>query len=73
MKKIRKITNLRNGEIHLTDAISKLDSLYGVIYEGKSYYIENRLEWLKASIEFGLDDEEFRDDLTDYMKNYITQ
>lgn len=59
------------GEIHLTDALKKLDSLYGVVFEGKSYYLSNRLEWLKASIEFGLDDEEFRDDLLGYMKSYI--
>lgn len=59
------------GEIHLTDALLKLDTLYGVVFEGESYYIENRLEWLKASIEFALDDDEFRDDLVRYMKTYI--
>ena len=59
------------GEIHLTDALLKLDSLYGVVYEGKSYYIENRLEWLRASIEFGLDDKEFRNDLVKFMESYI--
>jgi UTP--glucose-1-phosphate uridylyltransferase len=58
------------GEIHLTDALTKLDCLYGVIHEGESYYIENRLDWLKASIEFGLEDEEFRDSLLNYMKSY---
>lgn len=59
------------GEIHLTDALMKLDSLYGAVFEGKSYYLENRLEWLKASIEFALDDAEFRNDLLGYMKSYI--
>ena len=59
------------GEVHLTDALLKLDSLYGVVFKGKSYYLENRLEWLKASIEFGLDDKEFREDLLKYMKSYI--
>ncbi len=58
------------GEIHLTDALSKLDSLYGAVFEGKSYYIESRLDWLKASIEFGLDDEEFREELVRYMGSY---
>ena len=28
------------GEIQLTDAMSKLDSIYGVIFEGKTYDIE---------------------------------
>ena len=59
------------SEIQLTDALQKLDSIYGVTFEGKTYDIGNRLEWLKTSIEFALDDDEFRDDLVDYMKSYI--
>ena len=59
------------GEIQLTDALQKLDSIYGVAFEGKTYDIGNRLEWLKTSIEFALDDNEFKDDLIDYMKSYI--
>ena len=59
------------GEIQLTDALQKLDSIYGVTFKGKTYDIANRLEWLKTSIEFALDDKEFRDDLVEYMKNYI--
>jgi len=59
------------GEIQLTDALQKLDSIYGVTFKGKTYDIGNRLEWLKTSIEFALDDDEFRDDLVKYMKNYI--
>ena len=59
------------GEIQLTDALQKLDSIYGVTFEGKTYDIGNRLEWLKTSIEFALDDDEFREDLVEYLKNYI--
>ena len=59
------------GEIQLTDALQKLDSIYGVTFEGKTYDIGNRLEWLKTSIEFALDDNEFKDELIDYMKSYI--
>ena len=59
------------GEIQLTDALQKLDSIYGVAFEGKTYDIGNRLEWLKTSIEFALDDNEFKDELIDYMKSYI--
>jgi UTP--glucose-1-phosphate uridylyltransferase len=59
------------SEIHLTNALTKLDSIYGLNFKGESYYIENRLEWLKASIKFALDDDEFSDDLTNYMKSYL--
>ena len=59
------------GEIQLTDALQKLDSIYGVTFEGKTYDIGNRLEWLKTSNEFALDDDEFSQDLLKYMVDYI--
>ena len=60
-----------NDEIQLTDALSKLDEVYGVKFEGKVFNIENRLEWIKSSIDFAMCDDEFRDDLMDYMKTFI--
>ena len=68
---IRKTKPGVGGEIQLTDALSKLDNIYGAIYDGKTYDIGNRLEWLKTSIEFALDDESARDDLIEYMKSLI--
>lgn len=60
-----------NGEIQLTDALSKLDEVYGVKFDGKVFNIENRLEWIKSSIDFAMCDDEFRDDLISYMKTFI--
>ena len=60
-----------NGEIQLTDALSKLDDIYGVKFTGKVFNIENRLEWLKSSINLAMDDAEFSDDLIDYMKMFL--
>lgn len=59
------------GEIQLTDALSKLDAIYGVQFEGRTYDIGNRLEWLKTSIEFAMYDEESKDELFEYMKTFI--
>ena len=59
------------GEIQLTDALQKLDSIYGVTFEGRTYDIGNRLEWLKTSIEFAMDDEESKADLIEYMKEIV--
>ena len=59
------------GEIQLTDALSKLDSIYGFTFEGKTYDIGNRFEWLKTSIEFAMDDEESKNDLIRFMKSYV--
>ena len=60
-----------NGEVQLTDALSKLDELYAVKFEGKVFNIENRLEWIKSSIVYAMYDDEFRDDLVDYMKKFV--
>ena len=60
-----------NGEIQLTDALSKLDEVYGVKFDGKVFNIETRLEWLKSSIDFAMYDDEFKDDLINYMKSFI--
>ncbi len=59
------------GEVQLTDALSKLDVIYGSIFEGKTYDIGNRLDWLKTSIEFALDNDESRDELLNYLKEII--
>ena len=59
-----------NGEIQLTDALSKLNELYALKFEGKVFNIENRLEWLKSSIDYAMYDDEFKDDLTSYMKTF---
>ena len=56
------------GEIQLTDALQKLDSIYEAAFEGRPYDISNRFEWLKTSIEFAQDDDEFRDDLASTLK-----
>lgn len=58
------------GEIQLTDALSKLDEIYGVAFEGKTYDIGNRLEWLKTSIEFALASDD-GDELKEYLKTVM--
>lgn len=58
------------GEIQLTDALQKLDSIYGATFKSKTYDLGNRLDRIKISIEFALDDD-FKDDLVSYMKSYI--
>lgn len=59
------------GEIQLTDALSKLDAIYGDVFNGKTYDIGNRLDWLKTSIEFALDDPNSKDDLISYLKDIL--
>ena len=69
--KIRETEPGFNGEVQLTDALSKLDEIYGVKFTGGVFNIENRLEWLKSSISFAMGDDEFKNDLIGYMKTFM--
>lgn len=59
------------GEIQLTDALAKLNVIYGSIFNGHTYDIGNRMEWLMTSIEFALEDEESHDQILNYMKEKV--
>ncbi|WP_418966036.1 UTP--glucose-1-phosphate uridylyltransferase GalU [Cetobacterium sp.] len=65
----------KGGEIQLTDAILKMinDNQKVVAYnfQGKRYDIGNKIGLLKANIEFGLRNEETKDDLIKYLKEEI--
>ena len=59
------------GEIQLTDALSKLDEIYGQVFKGQSYDIGNRIDWLKTSLKFALEDEKAKEDILNFIKNEI--
>ena len=59
------------GEIQLTDALSKLDSIYGQVFTGESYDIGNRIDWLKTSLKFAMNDPEAKDDILEFIKEEI--
>ena len=61
----------KGGEIQLTDAMTQLDSIYGVVFDGTSYDIGNRIEWIKSSLEFAMDDDEAKDELKNYIQNEL--
>ena len=56
------------GEIQLTDALSKLDEIYGQVFKGQSYDIGNRIDWLKTSLRFALEDEKAKDEILNFIK-----
>jgi UTP--glucose-1-phosphate uridylyltransferase len=63
----------KNGEIWLVDAINQLmkeQEVYAVeIENGKYYDTGNKLEYLKAVVEFGLMHEELKNEFGEYLKN----
>lgn len=64
----------KNGEIQLTDAISRLGETQDVFaYEfiGKRYDTGNKLGYLKATVEFALAREEFREEFYGYLEGLL--
>ena len=59
------------GEIQLTDALSKLDEIYGQVFKGESYDIGNRIDWLKTSLKFALEDDSARDTILEFIREEI--
>jgi UTP--glucose-1-phosphate uridylyltransferase len=62
----------RGGEIQLTDALrllAKESGLFAYIYEGKSYDAGDKLGFLKATVELGLENKEFGKDFRDYLRS----
>lgn len=59
-----------NGEIQLTDAITKLmdkQAVYAYDFEGIRYDVGDKFGFIKATIDFALDRPELHDDLVDYI------
>ncbi|TAK62684.1 UTP--glucose-1-phosphate uridylyltransferase GalU [Methylobacter sp.] len=60
------------GEIQLTDAIAALmhdEQVLAYEFEGKRYDCGSKIGYLQATVEFGLEHEELKDDFRDYLKN----
>jgi len=61
----------RGGEIQLTDALQQLaeeEGLYGYVFTGKSYDAGDKLGFLKATVELGLENAEFGEAFRTYLR-----
>jgi UTP--glucose-1-phosphate uridylyltransferase len=61
----------RGGEIQLTDALRLLAQEIGLlayVYEGKSFDAGDKLGFLKATVEIGLENQEFGQDFREYLR-----
>ena len=64
----------KNGEIQLTDALrmmAKDQRMYAYQFDGKRHDIGNRLDYLKATVEFALKREDLREDFIEYLQTEI--
>jgi len=61
----------KGGEVQLTDALRALrqeEEMYACKFQGKLYDIGNKLDYLKASVEMGLDNKEIGIKFREYLK-----
>lgn len=71
---LEKLPSGRGGEIQLTDAIKRLsqsEAVYGCLFEGQRHDCGDKLGFLKATIDLALKREEFRAELTEYLKQRL--
>jgi UTP--glucose-1-phosphate uridylyltransferase len=62
------------GEIQLTDAIQKLNSIQRVFaydFEGKRYDVGEKIGFVKTTIEFALQDEELHNDILAFLTDLL--
>ncbi|MDT0161374.1 MULTISPECIES: UTP--glucose-1-phosphate uridylyltransferase GalU [Bacillus] len=63
------------GEIQLTDAIKRLNEVqpvYAYDFEGKRFDVGEKIGFVKTTIEFALQNEDLREELTAYLKELIS-
>ncbi len=64
----------KGGEIQLTDALkvlAKNDTVYACDFKGKRYDLGDKLEFLKATIEFALRRDDLHNDFSSYLKDLV--
>ena len=65
-----------NNEIQLTDALKHLkgvEDLFAYEFYGRRYDLGNKLDWLKTNFDVALMMEEYRDELTAYIKGRLKE
>lgn len=63
-----------NGEIQLTDSIRSLmisQAVYAYDFEGRHYDVGDKVEYVKAIIDFALEREDLHDQLREYIKELV--
>jgi UTP--glucose-1-phosphate uridylyltransferase len=69
---LEKVKPGKGGEYYLNDGFKDLiakEGMYAYNYEGNYHDTGNKLEYLKANVEFALKHEEIKDEFREYLKN----
>jgi UTP--glucose-1-phosphate uridylyltransferase len=68
---IRETKPGKGGEIQLTDALKLLNQkqeMYAYDFDGVRYDLGNKLDYIRATIDYSLQRDEFREDILNYLK-----
>ena len=66
----------KNNEIQLTDAMSLLlqrESMYANLIQGTRYDIGNKIDYLKAIVQYGIKRKEFEIEFKEFLKNLVKE
>lgn len=66
----------KGGEIQLTDALcllNKEQDMYGYAFDGVRYDLGNKLDYIKATIQYSLQRDEFRKDIIKYLREEVNE
>jgi UTP--glucose-1-phosphate uridylyltransferase len=69
---LEKVKPGKGGEYYLNDSFNYLiekEGMYAYNYEGEYYDTGNKVDYLRANIEFALKHEEIKDEFREYIKN----
>jgi UTP--glucose-1-phosphate uridylyltransferase len=62
------------GEVQLTDAINVLaqeQAVYAYVFENGRFDIGNKLDYLKATVELGIDREDIGDEFREFLSDLV--
>ncbi len=71
---LRKISVAKNGELQFTDALNlqaQTNGIYAYDFEGLRYDLGDKLGYLKATVEYGLRDENLGAKFAEYLKQLV--
>jgi len=71
---LRQTTKGAGGEIQLTDGLrilNRTQKMYAFDFEGVRYDLGNKIDYLKASIEYALRQDDLKDELREYLRGLV--
>ncbi|MFD9631378.1 UTP--glucose-1-phosphate uridylyltransferase GalU [Streptomyces violascens] len=63
----------RGGEIQLTDALNRLDTVHGVVFKGRRYDTGDRAEYLRAIVRLASERDDLGPDFRAWLRGFVAE